>query len=128
MNDTFFYPRGLMGFRLRPSSETLKNTKECNISETVLFPSSGKGVGLLEGANINHCNLMSSMIWLNVHGVITLAKNIYNFQHWTCLKIARLSAGEAKIRTFVSRCIIINVDPETAMRDPELEPLRTLRS
>jgi hypothetical protein len=29
---------------------------------------------------------------------------------------------------YVSRCIIINVDPEMAVRDPELEPLRTLRS
>jgi hypothetical protein len=28
----------------------------------------------------------------------------------------------------ISRCIIINVDPETAVRDTDLEPLRTLRS
>ncbi|XP_021919385.1 mitochondrial amidoxime-reducing component 1-like isoform X2 [Zootermopsis nevadensis] len=27
-----------------------------------------------------------------------------------------------------TRCTIVNVDPETAVRDPEMEPLRTLRS
>jgi hypothetical protein len=32
------------------------------------------------------------------------------------------------LKNYVSRCTIINVDPETAVRDPELEPLRTLRS
>jgi hypothetical protein len=29
---------------------------------------------------------------------------------------------------YILRCIIINIDPEKAVRDPDLEPLRTLRS
>jgi hypothetical protein len=37
--------RNYRAFGLRPSSGILKNTKEHNVSELDLFPSSGEGVG-----------------------------------------------------------------------------------
>ncbi|PNF37256.1 Mitochondrial amidoxime-reducing component 1 [Cryptotermes secundus] len=50
----------------------------------------------------------------------------YEEDKWDWVKVGE----QAIFRTVkpCTRCIIINVDPEMAVRDPEFEPLRTLRS
>ncbi|PSN39539.1 hypothetical protein C0J52_12384 [Blattella germanica] len=50
----------------------------------------------------------------------------YEEDTWDWVKVGE----QAIFRTVkpCTRCTIINVDPETAVRDPHLEPLRTLRS
>ncbi|KAJ9591663.1 hypothetical protein L9F63_001808 [Diploptera punctata] len=50
----------------------------------------------------------------------------YEEDTWDWVRVGE----EAIFRTVkpCTRCVIINVDPDTAERDPQLEPLRTLRS
>ncbi|XP_069697211.1 mitochondrial amidoxime-reducing component 1-like isoform X1 [Periplaneta americana] len=50
----------------------------------------------------------------------------YEEDNWDWVRVG----DQAVFRTVkpCTRCTIINVDPETAARDPQLEPLRTLRS